>query len=665
MPDVEQILMEELAAKPGDLRLPTDPWSDAHAKTVVLRDYDQAATWRQSNHDWRWQEAWRTYNAVAQVRHWEGTRMPRSSIGIYTAFQQVESVLPRIVQALFGDDPWVEAEGGIGVTAEAARTVRDIVLAQLDQSNAREQVRMSAKSMLVCGNGLLELSWLHQERRRLSFVPSFVPKKKTVTDPLTGAKMAAPTGEFDRRIQEITVMDIENRPVLSYTPLARFYIDPNAPSTNVQEARFVVHRDLMDIDKLKSLKETPGFDIPESMALIELAAEKPSDHGDWTMANQGHARNESTTPWIDQSVDPAARRVEVLRYWTRDRLVWLINRTWIAFNKPNPFGFIPYYNLPCWDLLDRFYAIGLVEIVHGEQNFQQDVLNLRVDELALSINPPRYKKRGQPLPQYQMRVRPGMIAEIDSPREDVVTVFPSNVTQQASFEIQASEARAQKATGVTDLALMGTPTGINPAARTATGASTQAQASFNRIQYLVENMEANVIEPILDDIVSLDKLYLDPNQMVKSLQGSELDPIEIFQADVKFRMRAGSRMQSKQGLMAVYPMILQAMTNPALLEQLSLQGKTVNFDELFQMLVDVSGYKRKADLIRDLTKEEIERRQQQQPSPEQMKMDMQRERFEQLKEMNIDKGEMELAKAVIGKAAAGMVKPNGQASPIQ
>ena len=65
-----------------------------------------------------------------------------------------------------------------------------------------------------------------------------------------------------------------------------------------------------------------------------------------------------------------------------------------------------------------------------------------------------------------------MIWDAEDPKNDYIRFDMGNVTAQAYVEVDALERRVQKKTGITDLAVLGTPSaGGNSANRTATGVS--------------------------------------------------------------------------------------------------------------------------------------------------------------------------------------------------
>lgn len=642
---------DELDLTPGFLSM-----SDLQASRIVRHDFDNAANYRYQNHDWRWTIADTLYTGWKQPRFWDGTRIPRSSISVMVSFQQIESMLPRVMSALFGDKDWFESVPRSNTTPAAARAVRDIIISQLYPCNPREQLRQVVKSAIMYGNGILEVGWEYYSRTVSQFIPEFRPKHQTIWHPIDGRPISVPSGEFDRIVREFRMEEEINRPYIRYIPLKRFYIDPNAPGTIVNNARFTVIESYMDVDELDSLRNTAGFEgIPDRPYLLRLSKEKGYTQADMTASEQESSRRASYQPMIDQSTDPGAARLKVYVYRTKDRIIWMLNNSLLIFNKPNPLGRITQHNCFYADLLDRFYAMALSDVVEPEQRTQEGLLNSRMDELALAIHPQTVKQRGSGTPVYQVRVRPGGVSESQDPKNDMVRQYPMNATQNAHIESQSSQMRVQQTTGVTDLGAVGAGGSDNPALRTATGAGLSGQAASSRMQYFVENVESLVIEPAVMDVFEYDQRFMDPNQMIESVRGQQdiedpgaskpLDPIVIWSSAVHFGVRASSRMQSRQALLSLMPMTLQAMLNPQLLQQLAGMGKTVDLVELMQMFMDASGYKDKATWIRTLTPQEQQSLNK--PDPNQVKMDMQTQRMAALNDMQQNKQEMEMLRGLL------------------
>jgi hypothetical protein len=275
---------------------------------------------------------------------------------------------------------------------------------------------------------------------------------------------------FERVLTEKRSLVIENKPVVQHLSIKDFYVDPNCESQLVSDARYCAKRVLMTVDDVSALRGTPQFKIPPNDELIEMSSQKPTTQGDADKAVIEMMRYGWYNPIVDQTVDPGGKRLEVIGYWTKDRYVWILNRKYVCLNIKNPYGFIPFYHASYTDVPDRFYGMSICDVTEGEQRLQSSTLNARIDEMALNIHRPVIKRRGISTPAYQLRQRPGQMIEADNPKEDYVFPDPPQVMQQAYIEVQASEARVQKTTGGSDLAMLGTASaGGNSASRTATG----------------------------------------------------------------------------------------------------------------------------------------------------------------------------------------------------
>lgn len=640
---------------------PVDLWSDDFAGKVAKRDYETAERFIASNHHKRWQTADELYLAWVRQKFWEGTRYPRSSLGVPVIFQQVEALMPHLMSSVFGDPYPFDAEPRPGTHPRQSRAVRDLMAYQLEEANVREVFRRTFKSGLIYGNGIVELGWLTQKRKRIRHFNVHTPVRAIMQHPIAGP-VPVVTG-IRHEVKSREVEEDVNRPFLRSVDIRDFFIDPNCPGPLIREARYAGTRCFMTVDELDALRKQAHFKIPDRDRLLQMAKERPYTQGDTSKSIGEAYRGVSWQPHQEESSDPGAKRIEVVNYQTNERMVWLLNRDAVCYNRPHPYGGIMLFNVFYVDVLGRFYGLSISDVNEGEQRLQQGMLNGRVDELALALHPPTVKRRGQSTPSYQLRRRPGLITEVDDePNKSLVREQVQNVTQHVFIETEASERRSQKNTGITDLAVLGTPGGGggNSANRSATGVRVQAQASGRRIEYLVENIEDTFIAPLLDAIHELNKRYLDPNQVLEVLgpdgQSLEIDPLDVKNADVKFSLRGASKLRARESLQQIVPMVMQAFMAPEFLSMLAQQQqKTIDIEEVANMIMDSAAYKPRSALFRQLTPEE-QQAMNKPPAEETIRMEMQRERL-QSQSANQDRKSMmdmfkEIVKAIAQEAVA-------------
>lgn len=644
MPETEYKQPEALGpltqAEQTNVITPEEPWSDSYAAKVALSDFQKAEAFRTQNHDWRFRNADELYLAWTGVKYWDGTKVPRSSLPIYLCYQQIESLLPSLMSSIFGVyPPFDTIPDGSTTTAEALQ-VEQLILHQMERVNLREEFRKVAKSGLVYGNGIGELTWESYEQQRRKFIVQRKPVNRTFAHPTMGNLQF--TVGSRAVVSEKTYTDTVNMPAAKYVAIQDFYIDPNCPSPNPQEAEYTVKRVLMPIEDLLRYKEQKVFNIPDKATLYQWSKSKPATQGDYSKHNTELLRQGQWWPGNDFSTAAAAGRVEILVYTTRDRIVWLGNREAAVLNVANPYGFINYFNFCYTDVPNRFYGLAVTDIAEGEQRLQVGILNARLDELALSIHRPVIKKRGYQFSQPQLRIRPGVNWEADDPGKDIVFPEIPDVTNQAFVEVEASQRRIQQYTGVTDLAVLGTPGGTvgNSANRTATGVGAQTQASSKRIQYLVETIESTFLEPLISAWHKLNQKFLDPQQAIDILGPDgkliQLDPMQVKNSECRFKFLASARMQSKAATLQAMPILMQTFLNPAFMQTLAqVNGKKLNVEFLGDRALDAMNI-RGGDVFLPLTPDEQQKLNQ--PSPQDlMKLQMQRERMNTMEDMQQEK----------------------------
>lgn len=584
-------------------------WTDAYAKNIVRSDFAYAEAYRTHAHDWRYRNAMELYLAWAGQRYWDGTRVPRSSLGIYVVFEQIEAMLPKIVAALCDQDSY-NFYSLRSDQKDAALAWKRLIQGQLDEVNYREQIRRICKSSLVYGNGILEIGMEDYDDENVQFDASKrITGMKIIPHPTFG-NIPMPTGfedSYSRKVQT----ERKVRPYIRYVSIIDSYIDPNCESTIMQEAGYYIKRVYMRLEDVKALKKNKKFNIPDDEILSRYSMSKTTSNQDVTKLSAEIFRYNMWNPSQDYTSDPAQKRIEVIEYTTKARKVWLLNREHVAYNQRNKYGEINFYSMHYADVLDRWHALAISDVAEGEQRLQQSIINARVDELALSIHRPMVKRRGVTIPPYQLKVRPGVVIETEVPEGDIKQLEVQNITQQAFIEVAASSARVQGMTGITDLAAMGTPSaGGNSANRTATGVNTQAGATQDRVGYYIQNGETLVIEPVLNAMIRYNKKFLDMKQAANWIkldpQFKHLNPVDVMNAQVKAECRASIRLRARMGFLQIFPQLSQVFLNPESLQMLATQQKkTFNIEEWEYMAMDAIQYSTRNPLFIPMTPDQI------------------------------------------------------------
>ena len=644
-------------------KTPTEQWSDTYAKNIALGDFKKAEGYRTINHDWRFRVSDQLYLAWTQRKTWEGTKIPRSSVGIFLALEQIEALLPNVVLSLFPDNNRLpfDVEPEPGSTVAQAGAVRDLISWQLQDLgepgkylSLREIARRAYKQSYIYGNGIVEFGVLDRNITRNHFTRTEVPVRQTVAHPLTGEPVDIPTGQFRSIVQRAMQVQHVVRPMLENVDIRDFYWDPNCNSHNINDGSFCATRHLITVNKLLEYQGVDGFNIPDASALLKLAQIKSMTQGDSSKMNQEAFRGMTYQPALDYSMDPALARVEVIRYWQANRHVWLFGRQWVAYNQPNQFGMLPFLNAFYVDVPGRFAGLSICDLVEGDQKLAEAIINARIDELNLMIHRPLIMKEGRAFSASQQRLRPGVVWKVEDPQNDIKWMDNKPVTQDAYIEVDALERRVQKKTGVTDLAVLGSPSsGGNSANRSATGVSTQANASGQRIQYHVENAEDQFLVPALNVIHALNQIFLPVDEMQQVLgpegQFIQIDPVEIMNAGVRFRMNASSKLKIKAALaQGGIGLLLQSILNPELDQIAFMQGMKIDFAQVQRLINDTFGLAPMA-LWAQMSDQDKQTAMQIRMMPFQQKMQEQQARLDSHKQVADERDETVLIKSLIDR----------------
>jgi len=551
--------------------------NDSIALARVNSDYERYRVWRYRNHDLRWNTDDALFVGWMPQRFWEGSRVARSSLGVPISFDQVESAYPVIMNALFADDEWFECDPVQGTTVDEARQQKERLMYLLETphdrygNTARNEIRLAVIQTLLYGNGFVNV-------------------------------------EHDGDTGQPTVSWVDTRDI---------YLDPGCPTPLTDDSRSVIHRDFMSLDELESLRGSPGIKLPPREVLRSMADQRPADTADLTKQNQEAYRNVIWRPGYDDSTDIGPNKLlEVMRYYSRSRIIWTIQRRWVAYNELNPYGFITYCGAPCYIMPGRFYGMGIPDALEGNQKYAQAILNGHLDELSLMLNPPRARSRSASMAQGSSIMRPGQIWEVEKPKEDMIFFPPNGVTKDGWQELQWLESSSEKRTGVTNMISQGMPIRSN-ASRTATGIQAQTAGPTTRLQAIVELIEDYMIVPMLSKMIAMDSYHASASGSMAGLSPTggvtSVNP-GALRSPVKFRVKASSRMLTQSRLQSLAPFLSQYLMNGAFLGQLAKGGQTIDFNEFFRMIQDATGTRRAYNLIRPMNDQE--KQGQGQPSPD-------------------------------------------------
>lgn len=537
------------------------------ALELVNRSFIAWETERRNSHDTRWQDAKDLYAGKVIQRYWDNSRKyPKSAVSIRTVYDQVTTAYPNLVTALFGKTPWfdvVNANDPLAAEAKRQRLCYVLETPNKDGITAVTHLKKSLRNhFLVYGTAFGQVGW-------------------------------------DSETLEPFVVHLDPRDV---------YLPPGGGVT-VDSAPAWILRKEIPISELKRLK-SETFKLPGDAVLNYLAQNRSTDAGAETRDLAEALRGINVTSG-QHAVNPVDDKVEVHIYETRERIIWVLGRKWVAYNEENPFGLLTLVGAPYSDDGESRYGEGVPDLIGAEQKLQQAVTNAAIDEVSLQLNPPIAQRKQMSQKPDANVYRPGQKYEITG-EEKIELLAPSRaITGDAFALIGLSDQRAQRRTGMNAMSQQGTPTPSN-ANRTASGVSQQAAAVSLRLLEPIQNFEDLFLIPMLyklDRIMSImDTREVAPGRDQQG-NGTQVPTAQAY-GPGEFKLFGATRLRAREAIAPFFMPILQFYLNPELVKSIQPMGKTVDYLEINRLVEDTFDIGERYNIVRDMTPQEQQAAQQ-------------------------------------------------------
>lgn len=476
------------------------PESDVLAQ--VLKDFNSA--WEYTSGSWhgRWQNNYALYNNVRVKRGYEGI----SDTFVPMVFGTIET----LVSALFGTKPKF--------------------------NYIPPQEKQDQKTDVL--NGLVDFYW---DKDQWSI--------KVINTGRTGLQLG--TG-IDYWYWD------KDHPCMVNLALRDYFRDPTTPGS--EEPRYQGRRYLCILEELK------GYEV------IDLEA-MPDELGDYPMKKKfknldkigdggstgDPLDKESKDMWYGSTVSEAEKKqIEVIEWWTNDKVVSVANRQVVIQDEENPFkakarangakfpkGLMPFNWFRDYVDPSLFYAKGEIDFIGDQQEMLNDLTNQNMDAVTYVLNPmwrldPKYAhlmKEIESLPGAGVPAEAGAFEWLPF---QSVPPDAFNERQNIKNEIRETTASNEVIKGV----------GAEGAKTTATEINAQVAGAGQRINLKVTQIENEYFHRMARIIFEMVKLYVTEPMMVRILgkdgaRWEEFDPAE-FQGDYEPRVQLDISIENKK-----------------------------------------------------------------------------------------------------------------------
>jgi len=356
----------------------------------------------------------------------------------------------------------------------AAKKMEKKIHDQLEESNARKELRTTAFECALLGTGIMKGPFaVDKEYPNWSEEGDYEPVIKTV-------------------------------PKCSSVSTWNFYPDPDA--INMDDAEYVVERHKMSRTQLRALKKRPFFRENAIDAAVSMGESYTKEWWEQIMedeANESKAEryqvlefwgNVDVDLLKDQKVDVPE---ELEEYDQVSVNIWTCNGQVLRLVL-NPFtpSYIPYYSVPYEVNPYSLFGVGIAENMDDTQTLMNGFMRMAVDNAALSGNLIIEVDETNLVPGQDLSVYPGKVfrRQGGAPGQAIFgTKFP-NVSNENLQLFDKARVLADESTGFPSFAHG--QTGVSGVGRTASGISMLMSAANGSIRNVVKNVDDYLLGPL-------------------------------------------------------------------------------------------------------------------------------------------------------------------------
>ena len=508
--------------------------------------------------------------AYLKPRLWSDGK-PRANMPMHVVLEAIEKIMPTLYMALFGSGktkPFVITPLG-PTSPEAARAKGNVLYWAVKQAGLKEQMRLTLKTCLTYGFCVGWDGWESKDVRKKVYTKDSAGK-------VTGTWKEVPM----------------NLPTYANMPLKNILFDPRCLEQNVQHgAEFIIKQVFLTANDLHDMaKDTEHYkNIPSDDELREILSRKNEPTEDTLSADKRAVWREFQAQLDSESSskDPLQQPLEYLEYWSKDRVIGVLQRCLPIRNQGNEKHKLPGYSCAFIDVLGSAWGFGIARLLSGEQRLQSGVINNWVDSLSLVLNPVYQLLKGVGPGTQNIPVSPGKVITESGELRPLIT---PDVTGPAMTAIETSEARAAKRVGSNGGADL-----PKQALRTGTGVNALTGDVVQRLQYFLEIFISNIYLPVLEDFLEMCLDNLQPEQINHILTEEEGrawtgDILDVYTAQCSVDVLAGANLMAKYAAAQLAPTIIQLVSSAPVQDSLEVQNKKFDYEEFFTEVLELSGW---------------------------------------------------------------------------
>lgn len=469
----------------------------------------------------RYYKAYRSYVAPRKPGQW------KSQVWMPISFYVIETILPRLAAQL--PSAVVNPIGPEDVLP--AKTMEEVLHWAEDKSELFIEQVKAVKSSLVYGTGVMKINY--KEKKGYNIVEEPV-MEETTSEVATGQKdvdggdimQTVPVG-VQPVLDENGMPKTETvrseyftyqGPVAEAVDIDDFFPDPIA--SDVEDARYVIHRVYRDRDHLENMFRRGEYKRPPEDAwesyLTEYASMKRSNE----IGLSGDA-----IPDRERDLFP------ILELWTDRFCVSILGERGDgillrAIRNPYGHGEKPFIRIVDHLVPHEFWGVGELEPLEGIQDTLNAIWNARIDNVKIALNKMFAVVMDYMIDPNDLVVRPGGVIRMREglPLNQVFQeIDMGDITSDAYSEVQELEREAEKASGVSPY-----QTGQDSPAynRTATGVALISEQGNTRFSFKITLAEHTGYKRLVRQYASILQQFT-PDDLIIRIKGGTPEQVPL------------------------------------------------------------------------------------------------------------------------------------------
>lgn len=482
-------LYEEMV---GFENLANDPYVRDQAKQAVLSCLKETLNTMEFLRN-KWLVLYRLYRGeITAAAHGIGLHSP-------TPFKIVESMHPRIMRTVFGNERWFQLYG-VGESDDVPSKAQEAICRdQFRAMNYRSKASRFVRAGLTYGTAIQKTYWRQEVGERA------YRKARRVPNPETPGATKTKLEEVKRTELMFDGNDCVNIPIFD------FLAPPSANS--IEDAEWACDRSLWPDYRVKQqielghwiglegLKDDPGS--TDGNYADEFKERKAYAYGvfDGRQAMQSpHIPHYQVIDWWG----PLVIKNDEGNYTTRICNVVMLQpegKALIARVTVNPFwhGKKPYQVWRPIDVEDEFYGIGAIEMIARLSREKDKKRTLLMHGSQMAGNPMWAVSDQSNIPPGQMVAQPGLTIRVPDPKNSILPLAFPDVTDVALKAENILEAEMREVSGVT-APVIGVNDPMSGASKTATQSNNDLDEANMRLSGAISNFDLQVTCPMLEQM---------------------------------------------------------------------------------------------------------------------------------------------------------------------